>query len=63
MILDDLKRKIKGVLETFRDDVWVDTFVQEGFSGFEKSACKNDNRSGSISGFDILSFGDFDQLY
>jgi hypothetical protein len=62
MFLDNLQRKIKGMLETFRDDVGVDTFVQERLSGFEKSACKNDDGSGSISGFDILGFGNFDQL-
>lgn len=56
MVLDDLKCKIKGVLESFRDNVWVDTFVQEGFSSFKQSACENDNGSGSITGFDILSF-------
>jgi len=40
----------------------MDAFVQERFGSFKESACENDNRSGSITGFDILSRGNFDKL-
>jgi hypothetical protein len=40
----------------------MDAFVQERFGGFKESACEDDDRSGSITGFDILGFGNFYKL-
>lgn len=53
---------VEGDLEAFGNDSWVDTLFEEDIAGAEESSSNDDDSGSTVTGFDILSLGDFDEL-
>ncbi len=50
------------LLESFTDDSWVNSFLKEFLGCFQETSSQDYNTSSSITSFDILGFGQFNQL-
>ena len=61
-LLNDFHGLAVSNLETIRDSGGVDTLSHELGGGSKESTGHDDDGGGTVTGFNILSLGDFDEL-
>ena len=61
-VIDNLESLLEGNLETIRDSGSMESLGEEVLGSSEQSSGNNDDGSSTITGLNVLSLGDFDQL-